>query len=67
MNTVGDDVELARPNEVVAPVGIMKNQEMVAPQIPAIHINLLLSLLLFSYVQKNRTLRPYEYRHHGDD
>ena len=62
-NTVEDDVDLARRSEVVAPVGIMKNQEMVAPQIPAIHIN----LLLFSYVQKNRTLRPYEYRHHGDD
>lgn len=40
-----DDADLARPSEVVVPVVIMKNQEMVARQIPVIHINLLLSLI----------------------
>ncbi len=44
-NTVGDDADLARPSEVVAPVVIMKNQGMVAQQILVIHINLLLSLI----------------------
>lgn len=39
MNTVGADVELARPNEVVAPVVIVKNQEIVVLPILATRTN----------------------------
>ena len=40
MNIVGADVELARPNEVVAPVVIVKNQEIVVLPILATRTNL---------------------------
>ncbi len=39
MNIVGADVELARPNEVVAPVVIVKNQEIVVLPTLATRIN----------------------------
>ena len=39
MNIVGADVELARPNEVVAPVVIVKNREIAVLLILTTRIN----------------------------
>ena len=40
MNIVEDDADLARPNEVVAPVVIVKNQEIVVLPILTTRTNL---------------------------